>query len=214
MIHCGGSTMGTRRFASTIGKRSLPLVNRGNFTTSPTIEMSQQTCLSQAADKLESLVNQWQRQLDSFVKLASEDIPPQKTNKAKPAIKPAQRDAMPKRRQVLLGGETFRLKDRHAFIMEPETQTGNNVDKPWIFYAPTLSAYPDKAESWMHQQFLDAGIAVAGIDVGEAYGSPKAFPFFEALYDEMANRGYSKTPAMLGRSRGGLWVSSWAVQAP
>lgn len=168
----------------------------------------------QAADKLNSLVNQWQRQRDSFVKLASEDIPPQKTNKAKPAIKPAQRDAMPKRRQVLLDGETFRLKDRHAFIMEPETQTGNKVDKPWIFYAPTLSAYPDKAESWMHQQFLDAGIAVAGIDVGEAYGSPKAFPFFEALYDEMAERGYSKKPAMLGRSRGGLWVSSWAVKHP
>jgi arylsulfatase A-like enzyme len=167
-----------------------------------------------AADKLESLVNQWQRQLDSFVKLASEDIPPQKTNKTKPAIKPAQSDAMPKRRQVLLGGETFRLKDRHTFIMEPETQTGNEVGKPWIFYAPTLSAYPDRAESWMHQQFLDAGIAVAGIDVGEAYGSPKAFPFFEALYDEMANRGYSKKPAMLGRSRGGLWVSSWAVQHP
>ena len=126
---------------------------------------------------------------------------------------------MPKRSQVLLNGNTFRLKDRHAFIMEPETLSNhesadNKVDKPWIFYAPTLSAYPDKAESWMHQKFLDAGIAVAGIDVGEAYGSPKAFSFFEALYKEMANRGYSKKPALLGRSRGGLWVSSWAVDHP
>ncbi len=66
----------------------------------------------------------------------------------------------------------------------------------------------------MHQQFLDAGIAVAGIDVGEAYGSPHAFPHFEALYQEMVKRGYSKKPALLGRSRGGLWVSSWALEHP
>jgi pimeloyl-ACP methyl ester carboxylesterase len=66
----------------------------------------------------------------------------------------------------------------------------------------------------MHQQFLDAGIAVAGIDVGEAYGSPHAFPHFEALYQEMLKQGYSKKPALLGRSRGGLWVSSWALEHP
>ena len=98
--------------------------------------------------------------------------------------------------------------------MAPQKKAPLEKDRPWIFYAPTLPAYPDQAESWMHQQFLDAGIAVAGIDVGEAYGSPKAFPFFEALYDEMVKRGYSKKPAMLGRSRGGLWVSSWAVAHP
>ena len=66
----------------------------------------------------------------------------------------------------------------------------------------------------MHRQFLDAGIAVAGIDVGEAYGSPHAFPHFEALYQEMVKRGYSKKPALFGRSRGGLWVSSWAIAHP
>ena len=72
--------------------------------------------------------------------------------------------------------------------MEPKQSTNPTSDKPWIFYAPTLPAYPDKAETWMHEKFLEAGIAVAGIDVGEAYGSPKAFPFFEALYQEMANQ--------------------------
>ena len=98
--------------------------------------------------------------------------------------------------------------------MEPEKPVSGDDGKPWIFYGPTLPAYPDKAESWMHQQFLDAGVAVAGIDVGESYGSPKAFPFFAALYQEMSRRGYSKTPALLGRSRGGLWVSSWAIEHP
>lgn len=66
----------------------------------------------------------------------------------------------------------------------------------------------------MHSQFLKAGVAVAGIDVGEAYGSHHAFPHFEALYQHMVKQGYSKKPALLGRSRGGLWVSSWALKHP
>lgn len=117
----------------------------------------------------------------------------------------------PQSNQALLKGESFLLNEHRAFLMKPDTPATGN---PWIFYGPTLNAYPDKAESWMHQQFLDAGIAVAGIDVGEAYGSPNAFPHFEALYQEMLKRGYSKKPALLGRSRGGLWVSSWALKHP
>ena len=71
-----------------------------------------------------------------------------------------------------------------------------------------------KRKSWMHQSFLAKGISIAGIDVGEAYGSPKAFPQFEALYQKMVGMGYSTKPVLLGRSRGGLWVSSWAIKHP
>ncbi len=125
--------------------------------------------------------------------------------------------AKSKRKQVLLGGKSFTLNGRPAFLMGPAKSSDSDTkekEKPWIFYGPTLAQYPDKAESWMHQQFIDAGIAVAGIDVGEAYGSPHAFPHFEALYQKMVNDGYSSKPALLGRSRGGLWVSSWAIEHP
>ena len=125
--------------------------------------------------------------------------------------------AKSKRKQVLLGGKSFTLNGRPAFLMGPAKSSDSDtkeIEKPWIFYGPTLAQYPDKAESWMHQQFIDAGIAVAGIDVGEAYGSPHAFPHFEALYQKMVNDGYSSKPALLGRSRGGLWVSSWAIEHP
>ena len=65
----------------------------------------------------------------------------------------------------------------------------------------------------MHEQFLNAGIAVAGIDVGEGYGSPKANRLITSLYEEMTQkRGFGKKPCLLGRSRGGLWVSSWAAE--
>jgi hypothetical protein len=118
--------------------------------------------------------------------------------------------------QVLINAESFSLEGKNAFIMHPDKTTASSGDtpKPWILYAPTLPRYPDQHESWMHQQFLDAGITIAGIDVGEAYGSPDSQPFLDALYDEMIKRGYAPKPCLLGRSRGGLWVTSWAVRHP
>ncbi|MFT5095814.1 MAG: pimeloyl-ACP methyl ester carboxylesterase, partial [Porticoccaceae bacterium] len=171
-------------------------------------------------DRLNELVAEWDRQLAEFTELASRDLPPNirkkvdVSNNRPPVMKTAQAAAKPKRRQVLLGGRSFLLNGRHAFLMSPKKAFEGAGGKPWIFYGPTLAPYPDQAESWMHQQFLDAGIAIAGIDVGEAYGSPHAFPHFEALYQEMVKQGFSKKPAMLGRSRGGLWVSSWAIAHP
>ena len=171
------------------------------------------------SSKLNQLVSRWQQQLESITAVAAQDLGDAARNKAKaqsgrsPVMKAAQEAGKPKRRQVLLGGEQTMVSGRHAFLMSPKDGK-HAAGKPWIFYAPTLNPYPDKAESWMHQQFLDAGIAVAGIDVGEAYGSPHAIPFFDALYRDMVERGYSKKPALLGRSRGGLWVSSWALSNP
>ena len=67
----------------------------------------------------------------------------------------------------------------------------------------------------MHEQFLAAGVAVAGIDVGEAYGSPEGRRLFTELYRELTEkRGFATRPCLLGRSRGGLWVTSWAVENP
>ena len=172
------------------------------------------------ADRLRKMVSNWDSHLAGFTETASLDLHPSRRTSSgaipnqPPVIKKTQDDARPKRRQVLLGGKSFLLNGRHAFLMTSEKSSKATEDKPWIFYGPTLSPYPDQAESWMHQQFLDAGIAVAGIDVGEAYGSPHAFPHFETLYQEMIKRGYSKKPALLGRSRGGLWVSSWALEHP
>ena len=172
------------------------------------------------AGKLKELVAEWDRHLASFTELASRDLPAGAVKKTggrsdrPPVIKKAQADGKPSRGQVLLGGKSFLLNGRHAFLMSNDKPVNVAGRKPWIFYGPTLRGLPDKAESWMHQQFLDAGIAIAGIDVGEAYGSPAAFPHFESLYQEMVKQGYSKKPALLGRSRGGLWVSSWALEHP
>ena len=123
-----------------------------------------------------------------------------------PADKPA--------KELVLPGETFSVGGRTAFIMWPEPSK-RQQPQPWIMYAPTLPGYPDSYEQWMHQKFLAAGIAVAGIDMGEAYGSPAGTAGMTALYEQLVHqRGFAAQPVLFGRSRGGLWVSSWAIQHP
>lgn len=111
-------------------------------------------------------------------------------------------------------GELFRVAGRPAFVI-PADATRAPKAKPWVWYAPTLPGLPGPEEKWMFDQFLDAGIAIAGIDVGESYGSPAGRRLFTDLYEEMTRvRGYSTKPVLLGRSRGGLMTLCWAVENP
>ena len=115
-------------------------------------------------------------------------------------------------KELILEGETFLVDGCPAFILWP-SQEKRSTPQPWVMYSPTLPRYPDVHEKWMHQQFLDAGVAVAGIDVGESYGSPEGRKHFSALYKELATkRNFGAKPCLLGRSRGGLWSSSWAIR--
>ena len=117
-------------------------------------------------------------------------------------------------KSLILPGESFLIQARPAFILWPE-ESKRTQPQPWILYAPTLPGLPDRHEKWMHEQFLEAGVAVAGIDIGEAYGSPQGQALFSALHDELTqNRSFAGKPCVLGRSRGGLWVSSWAIANP
>jgi len=110
--------------------------------------------------------------------------------------------------------ESLEIDGKPAFILLPP-EAKRQTPQPWIMYAPALPAYPDEHEAWMHRQFVDAGIAVAGIDAGEAYGSPQGRAACSALYDELVKkRGFLPKPCLLGRSRGGLWVTNWAADNP
>ena len=65
----------------------------------------------------------------------------------------------------------------------------------------------------MFERFTKAGIAIAGIDVGESYGSPDGRKLFSAFYRELTEkRGFAPKPVLLGRSRGGLMTLGWAVE--
>ena len=154
-------------------------------------------------EKVRELADRWRRRRDEFYALARRDLEQDSANS----------DAKPVK-SLILPGESFLVAGRAAFILTPPAEK-RSTPQPWIFYAPTLPGLPDEAERWMHEQFLAAGVAVAGIDVGEAYGSPKGRELFTELHRELtARRGFAARPCLLGRSRGGLLVLSWAADNP
>lgn len=132
----------------------------------------------------------------------------------RPSVCSAAPDANSAPARLNLSGKSLTIAGRPAFILLPPEELRSSP-QPWVMYAPTLPAYPDEHEKWMHEQLLAAGVAVAGIDADEAYGSPRGGRLMTALYDELtAKHGFAAKPCLLGRSRGGLWVVSWAGENP
>lgn len=113
-----------------------------------------------------------------------------------------------------VAGETFWFQGRPAFIIRP-ARPNPDTATPWVWYAPTLPRYPGQEEAWMFERFLAAGIAIAGVDVGESMGNPEGRAIYSAFHRELvANRGMAAKPALLARSRGGLMLYNWAVENP
>ncbi|MCU0706362.1 MAG: prolyl oligopeptidase family serine peptidase [Fimbriiglobus sp.] len=121
--------------------------------------------------------------------------------------------ADPPKKALPRPGEVFNLAGHTAFLI-PADADPHTVTKPWVWYAPTLPNLPGPEEAWMFERFLAAGIAIAGIDASESYGSPAGNKVFDGLHAEMVRRGYSTRPVLLGRSRGGLQTLSWAATHP
>lgn len=105
----------------------------------------------------------------------------------------------------------FTLGQSNCFVLEANT---TREAKPWVWYAPTLPRHPDKSHTWYVERLLAKRISLAGCDQGEVRGSPKSVEVFTKFYYEMVRRGYSKKPVLLGQSRGGLMMLSWAVRNP
>lgn len=128
-----------------------------------------------------------------------------------------------------LPGDVFEVAGRPAFLVRPVKPAEGN---PWVLYAPTFrgSLPVEKEEGWMFGHFLKAGIAIAGVDVGESYGSPDGRAAFTALYNKLTqgtgsskkesstqgfvSPGLSKKVCLLARSRGGLMAYNWGAENP
>jgi pimeloyl-ACP methyl ester carboxylesterase len=107
--------------------------------------------------------------------------------------------------------EEFNIGQSKCFVLD-----GNSTakEKPWVWYAPTLPHHPDPSHSWYIDKLLEKRISFAGCDQGEVRGSPASISRFSDFYNAMVRRGYSKKPVLLGQSRGGLMMLSWAVRNP
>lgn len=114
-------------------------------------------------------------------------------------------DALPK------SADKFEVNGHMAFLYAAPKPA---KDKPWVWYAPTLKGVSLVQRKAYFESFLNAGISVAGFDLGEVRGSPQSTAQFTLFYDEMVKRGWSSKPILLGQSRGGLMMLAWAMRHP
>ncbi len=101
----------------------------------------------------------------------------------------------------------FEVDTRACRVVLPETP---EQGKPWIW----------RARFWGHEPqtdlaLLERGFAVAYMDVGNLYGSPRAVAHWNELYALLTQQyGFSPKPALEGMSRGGLIIYNWAAENP
>ena len=110
------------------------------------------------------------------------------------------------------GPETFEIESHKGVVYTaPQPAKG----KPWLWYAPTLNGGVSIVQRKMYfDAWMQAGISIAGFDLGEVRGAPGSTEKFTLFYDEMVKRGFSPKPILLGQSRGGMMTLAWAFRHP
>ncbi|MGA2258617.1 MAG: prolyl oligopeptidase family serine peptidase, partial [Thermoguttaceae bacterium] len=107
----------------------------------------------------------------------------------------------------------FNVDGRDAFLIRPKGKVFSSL-MPWVWYAPVIG-HPNTSHAWMLKQWLEKGIGMAGVDVGESFGSPQGRKVYTALYETLTTRyKMSDRPCLLPQSRGGLMLYNWAAENP
>jgi pimeloyl-ACP methyl ester carboxylesterase len=103
--------------------------------------------------------------------------------------------------------EKFSIEGKAVTLKVPEAPAPG---KPWLWvgeFAGHLKSLEDG--------LVEAGWHVAYVAVNNQFGSPRAMAVWEKLYAELhERRGLAAKPALLGISRGGLYVNAWARLHP
>ncbi len=115
------------------------------------------------------------------------------------------------------GGRRIALtfNDRAAFLIVPKGDAPA-TPRSWVWYAPTFkNQYPNARHTFLIEHALKAGMGVAGIDVGESYGSPEGTRLYAGFHDAIvATFKLSPKAVLLPQSRGGLMLYNWAALHP
>ena len=114
-------------------------------------------------------------------------------------------DALPK------VAEKFEVSGYTAFLYAAPTPAKG---KPWVWFAPTLKGVSLAQRKAYFEAFLNAGVSIAGFDLGEVRGAPASTARFTLFYEEMVKRGFSPKPILIGQSRGGLMMLGWGMRHP
>lgn len=111
------------------------------------------------------------------------------------------------------GGRRIALtfNERRAFVILPKGES-----KGWVWYAPAFhNSIPHARHTFLFERALKAGLGIAGIDVGESYGSPNGTTLYAGFHDALVEKfKLSPKAILLPQSRGGLMLYNWAARHP
>ncbi len=94
-----------------------------------------------------------------------------------------------------------------AFIIEPKKVLEG---KPWVLRGQFPDWHTDTDSI-----LLERGFHIAYINNDEMYGAPKAMMIWDKFYDFLVHeKGFAYQTALIGVSRGGLYVYGWAKRNP
>ncbi|MFO0965472.1 MAG: prolyl oligopeptidase family serine peptidase [Gemmataceae bacterium] len=111
-------------------------------------------------------------------------------------------------------GATIDIGTHKGFILEPAKPAAEGA-RPWVWYAPTIGGYPNRSNEWVLRKLLERGFYVAGVDVGESYGSPAGRKVFSEFHQHVVRAYKLESKArLLAQSRGGLMLYNWAAENP
>jgi lysophospholipase L1-like esterase len=101
----------------------------------------------------------------------------------------------------------FEVGGRLATVVSPN-QTAPGT--PWVWHGEFFGHKPAPDIA-----LLEKGYHIVYLKVPDMLGSPPAIKHWESLYTELTSRyGFSKKPALVGLSRGGLYCYQWAIAHP
>lgn len=98
--------------------------------------------------------------------------------------------------------EKFKIDGKAVTLKVPDQAAPG---KPWLW----VGEFGGHLKS-LEDGLVEKGWSVAYVNISNQFGSPASMTVWEKLYDELhGKRGLSAKPALLGISRGGLYVNAW-----
>ena len=101
----------------------------------------------------------------------------------------------------------FEVDGHKVLVVSPNTPAKG---LPWVWHGEFFGHKPAPDIALLHK-----GFHIVSMSVPDMLGSPTAVTHWDKFYAELTEKyGFSKKPALVGLSRGGLYCYNWAIANP
>jgi dienelactone hydrolase len=102
---------------------------------------------------------------------------------------------------------TFEVEGKQVTVVAPKDAAKG---KPWVWHGEFFGHKPNPDIA-----LLGKGFHIVYMRINDMLGCPQAVKLWDGCYTELTTKyGFSKKPALVGLSRGGLYIFNWAIANP